>query len=115
MTSQPAVERAVVQAILEVVITEHALPGDDKSAQAANRQLAETPWAGQVTASKVETIRLRLGIQRPALAQQLQVASSKPSTEDDPVRLGRTKAGGAFILAVMLVETGGLKAAAGCC
>jgi len=111
VTSQPTVERAVVQAVLAAVITEHALPDDDELAQAANRQLAETLWAGQVTASMVETIRLRLGIQRPTLAQQLQAALSTPSTAEDQMRLGRTRAGGAFILAVLLIETGWLKLA----
>ena len=113
VTSQPAVERAVVQAALEAVITEHALPDDEALAQAVNGYLVEAqePWAGQVTAPMIETIRLRLGIRRPTLAQQLQAANdSQPSTQEQ-VRLGRTKAGGAFILAILLVETGWLKLA----
>ena len=113
VTSQPAVERAVVQAVLEAVITEHALPDDEALAQAINGYLAEAqePWAGQVTASMVETIRLRLGIQRLLLAQQLQAANSSQPPAQEQVRLGRTKAGGAFILAILLVETGWLKLA----
>ncbi|MFQ5814577.1 MAG: hypothetical protein ACE5I2_15465 [Anaerolineae bacterium] len=113
VTSQPAVERAVVRAVLEAVIAEHALPDDEALAQAVNGYLAEAqePWAGQVTASMVETIRLRLEIQRPILAQQLQAVNNSPSPVQEKVRLGRTKAGGAFILAVLLVETGWLKLA----
>lgn len=113
VTSQPAVERAVVQAVLEAVITEHSLPDDEALAQAINGYLVEAqkPWAGQVTASMVETIRLRLGIQRLLLAQQLQAANSSQPPVQEQVRLGRTKAGGAFILAILLVETGWLKLA----
>jgi hypothetical protein len=113
VTSQSAVERAVVQAVLETVITEHALPDDEALAQTANGYLAEAqePWAGQVTASMVETIRLRLGIQRLLLAQQWQAAQDSQPPAQEQVRLGRTKAGGAFILAVLLVETGWLKLA----
>jgi len=113
VTSQPTVERAVVQAVLEAVITGHTLPDDEALAQAVNGYLAEAqePWAGQVTASMVETIRLRLGIQRPILAQQLQAANDSQPSAQEQVRLGRTKAGGAFILAVLLVETGWLKLA----
>jgi hypothetical protein len=113
VTSQPVVERAVVQAALEAVITEHALPDDEALAQAVNDYLAEAqePWAGQVTAAMVETIRLRLGIQRPTLTQQLQAANDNQPPVQEQVRLGRTKAGGAFILAVLLVETGWLKLA----
>jgi len=112
-TSQPTVERAVVQAVLEAVITEHALPDDEALAQTVNGYLAEAQetWADQVTASMVETIRLRLGIQRPTLAQQLQAPNDSQPPAQEEVRLGRTKAGGAFILAVLLVETGWLKLA----
>lgn len=113
VTSQPVVERAVIQAILEAVITEHALPDDDVLAQAANDHLAEAQasWAGQVTPSMVETIRLWWGIQRLPLAQPLQAASDQPSPDEEQVRLGRTEAGGAFILAILLVERGWLKLA----
>ena len=113
VTSQLAVERAVVQAVLEAVITEHVLPDDEALAQAVNGHLAEAQatWAGQVTASMVETIRLRLGIQRPALTQQLEAANDSQSPVQEKARLGRTKAGGAFILAALLVETGWLKLA----
>ena len=113
VTPQPAVERAVVKAVLKAVITEHALPDDETLAQAVNGYLTEAqePWAGQVTASMVETIRLGLGIQRLLLAQQLQAANDSQSPVQEEVRLGRTKAGGAFILAVLLVETSWLKLA----
>lgn len=99
MTTEPAVEQAVVQAVLEAVITEQTLPDDETLGQTANDQLAaaQVPWAGQVTASMVETIRLRLGIQRSAVAQQLQAPPSDSSTEaEQEARLGRTRAGGAF-------------------
>jgi hypothetical protein len=111
VTSQPAVERAVVRAVLEAVITEHALPADEALAQAGNGYLAEAQEPWEVTASMVETIRLRLGIQRPTLTQQLQAANDSQPSAQEQVRLGRTKAGGAFILAVLLVETGWLKLA----
>jgi DNA-binding Lrp family transcriptional regulator len=111
VTSQPAVERAVVQATLEAVITEHALPDDGVLAQAVNGHLAEAQEPWEVTASMVETIRLRLGIQRLLLAQQLEAANDSQSPVQEKVRLGRTKAGGAFILAILLVETGWLKLA----
>jgi hypothetical protein len=113
VTSQPTVERAVVRAVLEAVITEHALPDDEALAQVVNGDLAEAqePSAGQVTVSMVETIRLRLGIQRPTLTHQLEAANDSQSPAQEVVRLGRTKAGGAFILAVLLVETGWLKLA----
>jgi hypothetical protein len=113
VTSQSAVERAVVQTVLEAVITGHALPDDEALAQTVNGYLVEAQeiWAGQVIASMVETIRLRLGIQRPTLIQQLQAAHDSQSPVQEKVRLGRTKAGGAFILAVLLVETGWLKLA----
>lgn len=113
VTSQPTVERAVVRAVLEAVITEHTLPDDEALAQTVNGYLeeAQEPWDGQVSASMVETIRLRLGIQRPTLTQQLEAANDSQSPVQEKVRLGRTKAGGAFILAVLLVETGWLKLA----
>jgi len=93
VTSQPMVERALVRAVLEAVITEHALPDDEALAQAVNGDLAEAqePAAGQVSASMVETIRLRLGIQRPTLTQQLQTANDSQSPAQEKVRLGRTQ------------------------
>lgn len=39
VTAQPAVEGAVVQAILEAVITQHSLPDDATLAEAVNRHL----------------------------------------------------------------------------
>lgn len=111
VTSQPVVERAVVRAVLEAVITEHTLLDDEALAHTVNGYLeeAQEPW--EVTASMVETIRLRLGIQRPTLTQQLKAANDSQAPVQEKVRLGRTKAGGAFILAVLLVETGWLKLA----
>jgi len=111
VTSQPTVERTVVRAVLEAVIAGHALPGDEALAQTVNGHLAEAQQPWEVTASMVEAIRLRLGIQRPTLTQQLEAANDSPSPVQEKVRLGQTKAGGAFILAVLLVETGWLKLA----
>lgn len=113
VTTQPAVEGAVVQAILEAVITQHALPDDAALAEAVNRHLVERrdPLACQVTASMVETIRLGWGIKRLPVRQRLQEAQTPPAPEQETVRLGRTRAGGAFILAVLLVEAGWLKLA----
>jgi hypothetical protein len=111
MTSQPVVKRAVVRAVLEAVITEHTLPDDEALAQTVNGYLAEAQKPWKVTASMVETIRLRLGIQHPTLTQQLEATNDSQPSAQEQVRLGRTKAGGAFILAVLLVETGWLKLA----
>jgi len=103
----------VVQAILEAVITQHTLPDDAALAEAVNRHLAEqqAPLAGQVTASMVETIRLGWGIQRQSVHQQLQESQASPALEQERVHLGRTQVGGAFILAILLVEAGWLKLA----
>jgi len=113
VTTQLAVEGAVVQAILEAVIAQRTLPDDAALAEAVNRHLAEKqdPLAGQVTASMVETIRLGWGIKRLPVRQRLQEAQTPPASEQETVRLGRTRAGGAFILAVLLVEAGWLKLA----
>ena len=113
VTTQPAVEGAVVRAILEAVITQRTLPDDAALAEAVNRHLAERqdPVAGQVTTSMVETIRLGWGIKRLPVRQWLQEAQPPPAPEQETVRLGRTRAGGAFILAVLLVEAGWLKLA----
>jgi hypothetical protein len=112
VTTQPAVEGAVVQAILEAIISQHALLDDATLAEAVNRLLAERqdPLAGQVTVSMVETIRLGWGIQRPDVCQRLQ-ESQTTSPEQETVGLGRTRVGGAFILAILLLETGWLKLA----
>jgi hypothetical protein len=113
VTTQPAVEGAVVQAILEAVIAQRTLPDDAALTEAVNRHLAEKqdPLAGQVTASMVETIRLGWGIKRLPVRQRLQEAQTPPAPEQETVRLGRTRAGGAFILAILLVEAGWLKLA----
>jgi len=113
VTTQPVVEGAVVQAILEAVITQRTLPDDAALAEAVNRRLAEKqdPVAGQVTTSMVETIRLGWGIKRLPVHQRLQEAQTPPAPEQETVGLGQTRAGGAFILAVLLVEAGWLKLA----
>ena len=73
VTTQTPVEKALLRVILGTVIEEHILPDDGVLAQRVNQALSEerVPEAGRVTASMVETIRLRWGIQRPALNQQL--------------------------------------------
>jgi hypothetical protein len=111
ITTQTVVEKAVYQVILSAVIEEHALPDDAALAERVNQALreAQVPEAGRVTASMVETIRLRWDIQRAAITQQLQGEQSPETCETDTVRLGQTRAGGAFILAILLLETGWLK------
>jgi len=113
VTTQPAVEGAVVQATLEAVIAQRTLPDDAALAEAVNRHLAEkqAPVAGQVTASMVETIRLGWGIKRLPVRQRLQEDQTPPAPQQETIRLGRTRAGGAFILAILLVEAGWLKLA----
>jgi len=109
VTTQPAVEGAVLQAILEAIITQHTLPDDAALAEAVNCHLADEKDPFQVTASMVETIRLGWGIKRLPVRQQLQEAQTPPAPEQETVRLGRTQVGGAFILAVLLVEEGLLR------
>jgi hypothetical protein len=111
VTTQPTVEGAVVQAILEAIITQRTLPDDAALAEAVNRHLAEKkdPLSGQVSASIIETIRLGWGIKRLPVRQQLQEAQTPLSPEQETVHLGRTQVGGAFILAVLLVEEGLLR------
>ena len=111
ITTQTKVEKALLQVILEAVIQEHALPDDSLLAERVNQTLqeAQAPEADHVTASMVETIRLRWDVQRPGLTQQLQAAQRSASPESEQTRLGQTRVGGAFPLAVLLVETGWLK------
>jgi len=111
MTTRTAVEKALFQVILGAVIEEHALPEDAILSERINQVLSKEQGseAGRVTVSMVESIRLRWGIRRPALSQQLQTAQATETSETDSARLGRTHVGGAFILAVLLVETGWLK------
>jgi hypothetical protein len=113
MTTRTGVEKALFQVILSAVIEEHALPEDVILSKRVNQVLSKEqgPEAGRVTASMVESIRLRWEIRRPALSQQLQAAQETEMSETDSARLGRTHAGGAFILAVLLMETGWLKLA----
>lgn len=113
ITTKTAVEKAMLQVIMDAMIAEHALPDDSLLAERVNQSLheAQEPEAGQVTASMMETIRLRWGIHRPNLTQQLQAWQPPANPTPEPVRLGQTRVGGAFILAVLLVETGWLKLA----
>ncbi|MCK4449820.1 MAG: helix-turn-helix domain-containing protein, partial [Anaerolineae bacterium] len=113
VTTQTPVEKALLRVILGTVIEEHILPDDGVLAQRVNQTLSEerVPEAGRVTASMVETIRLRWDIQRPVVNQQLRVAQRSQVPQPDMARLGQTCVGGAFILAVLLVETGWLKLA----
>ena len=112
VTTQTPVEKAFIQVVLAAVIEEHALPQDADLAERVNQALCESQAAeaGQVTTSMVETLRLRWGIQRLPLQQALATAAT-PTTEPAPVQLGRTQVGGAFALAILLVETGWLKLA----
>lgn len=111
ITTRTPVEKALFQVILSAVIEEHTLPDDDTLAERVNQALSEeqVPEAGRVTDSMVETIRLRWGIRRPALTRQLRAAQETDTSGTDSVRLGQTRVGGAFILAVLLVETGWLQ------
>jgi hypothetical protein len=113
VTTQAAVERALVQVIVSAVIEEHSLPDDATLAERVNwiLQEAQVTEAGQVTASMVETIRLRFGIRRQEISQQLQATQPPAAAESDTVRLGQTQVGGAFIIAILLLETGWLKLA----
>jgi hypothetical protein len=111
--TQSSVERAFIQVLLSTVMEEHTLPDDELLSERMNQELSKVQAleAGQVTASMVETIRLRWGIQRPMLNQQLQATQRPTAAEPEGVQLGRTRVGGAFILALLLVETGWLKLA----
>lgn len=112
ITTQTPVEKAFIQVVLAAVIEEHAVPADSILAERVNQVLCESQAsaAGCVTASMVETLRLRWGIQRLPLQQALDAAST-PTAEPGPVQLGRTQVGGAFVLVILLVETGWLKLA----
>jgi hypothetical protein len=113
ITARTPVEKTLFQVILSAVIEEHALPDDANLAERVNQALQEeqVPEAGRVTASMVETMRLRWEIRRPVLDQQLQAAQQSKAPEPESVQLGWTCVGGAFTLAVLLVETGWLKLA----
>jgi hypothetical protein len=112
VTTQTPVEKAFIQVVLTAVIEEQALPDDAVLAERVNQALGESQVseAGQVTASMVETLRLRWGIQRLPLQQALDMASPQ-TMEAESVQLGRTQVGGAFALAILVVETGWLKLA----
>ena len=112
VTTQTPVEQAFIQVVLAAVIEEHALPEDAVLAERVNQALSESQAseAGRVTASIIETLRRRWNIQRLPLQQALDAAST-PTPE--PMQLGWTQVGGAFILAILLVETGWLKLAQG--
>jgi hypothetical protein len=111
ITTRTSVEKALFQAILSAVIDEHVLPDDATLAKRVNQTLREDQAfeADCVTASMVETIRLRWGVQRPVVDQQLQAGQRSAKPESELAVLGQTRVGGAFILAVLLVETGWLK------
>ena len=111
VTTQTSVEKALIQVILSAVIEEHVLPDDRVLAKRVNQELniAQAPEAGSVTTSMVESIRLRWEIQRPVITQKLQASLLSEAAESDPAQLGRTRVGGAFILVILLVETGWLK------
>jgi hypothetical protein len=113
ITTKSEVEKALFQVVLDAVVKEHALPDDIVLAERVNLSLheAQESAAGQVTASMVETLRLRWEIQRSILTQQLQAVPPPAPPGSEQVRLGQTRVGGAFILAVLLVETGWLKLA----
>jgi len=100
ITTRKPVEKALFQVILSAVIEEHALPEDVILSNRVNQVLSKEqgPEADRVTASMVETIRLRWEIRRPVLSQQLQAAQETEMSETDSARLGRTHAGGAFIV-----------------
>ena len=111
VTTQTSVEKALIQVILSAVIEEHVLPDDRVLAKRVNQELniAQAPEAGSVTTSMVESIRLRWEVRRPVITQKLQRALSSEATELDTAQLGHTRVGGAFILAILLVETGWLR------
>ena len=111
-TTQTPVEKAFIQVVLAAVIEEHAVPADDALAERVNQVLRadQTSEAGGVTASMIETLRLRWGIQRLPLQQAFDAAATQ-TAEPGPVPLGRTQVGGAFVLAILLVETGWLNLA----
>ncbi len=112
ITAQTPVEKAFIQVVLAAGIEEHAMPTDEVLAKRVNQVLRESQAleAGGVTASMVETLRLRWGIRRVPLQQALDAASTQ-TAEPGSVQLGRTQVGGAFVLAILLVETGWLKLA----
>jgi hypothetical protein len=97
VTTQTLVKQALIQVILSAVIEEHALPDDRVLATRVNQVLSEseTAEAGSVTASMVETMRLRWEIDRPAITQQLQTVQPSEAAESDTAQLGRTRVGGA--------------------
>jgi hypothetical protein len=90
VTTQTAVEKALIQIILSAVIEEHALPDDKVLAKRVNQELsiAQAPEAGSVTASMVESIRLRWEVRRPVITQKLQGALSSEAAESDTAQLG---------------------------
>ncbi|MBU1749223.1 MAG: hypothetical protein KKA73_16175 [Chloroflexi bacterium] len=111
VTTQPAVETAFIQVLLRAVIAERAVPDDATLSTRVNQELGQVqaPEAGAVTASMIETLRLRWAIKRPALGQQLDTVPAMAAT--NMAQLGRTQVGGAFTLrvAILLLETGWLR------
>jgi hypothetical protein len=111
VTTQTLVEKVLIRVILNAVIDEHVLPDDTVLAERVNELLREAQAleADSVTASMVETIRLRWEIRRPVVTKQLRNVHLSEAAESDMTQLGRTRVGGAFMLAILLVETGWLK------
>jgi hypothetical protein len=81
------------------VIEERTLPHGIVLAEQVNEILGEAhvSEAGSVTASMVETIRLRWEIQRPTITKQLRTAQPSGAAESDTTQLARTRVGRAFI------------------
>lgn len=93
IATQTPVEKALIQVVLAAVIEEHAVPNDGTLAERVNQVLRadKASAAGGVTASMVETLRLRWGIQRVPLQQALDTASTQ-TAEPGPVQLVGTDA-----------------------
>jgi hypothetical protein len=98
VTTQTLVEQVFIQVVLAAVIDEHTLPTDRVLAERMNQALHESQAleTGPVTASMVETLRLRWGIQRLHLQQTLATAMPQ-TTAPESVQLGRTQIGRAHV------------------
>ena len=110
VTTRPEVVQAVIGEILSAVIEEHCLPDDEEIAERANRHLIQTGYEDQpITERMAQTIRLDWEIKRPATERTL---SSSPdqgkqdaeASSDEPISLGHTRWGGAFVLLALLIR-----------
>jgi len=110
VVTQHAVEQAVIQEILAAVIADHVLPPDEELAQRASRRWGET-GGPSLTADQVEAIRLRWGIRRPDIEAQRKAAQDSQPVKPQPMTLGHTRWGGAFVLLALLVQKACLQAA----